>query len=51
MKPKTTRPSTNPSFHAKATPKLKPPSNAAYHKDLLESLHNPQRGFRISKVG
>lgn len=51
VKPKTTRPNTNPSARGKEVPTLKPPSNSKYHKDLIESLHNPQRGFRITKAG
>ena len=50
-KPKTTKPNTNPSARGKETAKMKPPSNKSFHKDMLESLHNPQRGFRIAKIG
>lgn len=49
--PKTTAPNSNPAARSKETPKLRPPSNRAFHKDLMESLHNPQRGFRITKPG
>lgn len=48
-KPKTTKPSTNPSVRAKESATLKPPSSRSYYKDMIESLHNPQRGFRITK--
>lgn len=51
VKPKTTRPNTNPGARSQDMTKLKPPSNRSYHKDLIKSLHNPQRGFRIAKVG
>lgn len=50
-KPKTTKPNTNPSARGQEVTKLKPPSNRSYHKDLIESLHNPQRGFRITTMG
>lgn len=47
-KPKSKRPRT--SRHPKPTgmPKASPPSNYQYHKDLLSSLYNPQRGFRTA---
>lgn len=48
-KPKST--STSPpsgSHQVASTAKAKPPSNRAYHKDLLRSLYDPQRGFRIA---
>lgn len=50
-KPKSIKPTTGTTPRAKETTKLKPPSTAAYQKDLIKSLHNPQRGFRIAKVG
>lgn len=46
--PKTTRPNSNLAARGKETPKLRPPTNRAFHKDLLQSLHNPQRGFRVA---
>jgi len=45
-KPKTTKPTSSLSANGKEVAKLQPPSNKAYYRDLLESLHNPARGFR-----
>lgn len=50
-KPKTTSPTSSLTSGGKEVQKLKPPSNRAYHKDTMESLHNPSRGFRITKGG
>jgi hypothetical protein len=50
-KPKSIKPNARIGDPARTRAPAKPPSNRAYHKDLLASLYNPQRGFRISKVG
>lgn len=50
-KPKSIKPNTNPDALARTREPAKPPSNRAYYKDLLKSLYNPQRGFRISVAG
>lgn len=50
-KPKTTKPNQNPTARADETPKLRPPSKTAYFRDQLESMADPQRGFRIATLG
>jgi len=50
-KPKSIKPNSRLSATARGRSQAKPPSNRMYHKDLLESLYNPQRGFRIATVG
>jgi len=48
-KPKSIKPNTHElGDPAKTRMAAKPPSNKAYHKDMLESLYNPSRGFRQS---
>lgn len=49
-KPKSIKPNTRLGSDAKTRAAVKPPSNRAYHKDALESLYNPQRGYRLSVV-
>jgi hypothetical protein len=50
-KPKSIKPNTHElGDPAKTRMAAKPPSNKAYHKDMLESLYNPSRGFRQSVV-
>jgi hypothetical protein len=50
-KPKSIRPSRNPALRAKETPVAKPSSKTAFYRDMIESLHNPGRGARITKAG
>jgi hypothetical protein len=48
-KPKTIKPNSSPTARAKDTPTAKPPSKTAYYSDVIQSLNNPQRGFRQAK--
>lgn len=48
-KPKTIKPNSSPTARAKDTPTAKPPSKTAYYSDVIQSLNNPQRGFRQGK--
>lgn len=50
-KPKSIKPNSRLDATARGRSQSKPPSNREYHKDLLKSLYNPQRGFRIAKIG
>jgi hypothetical protein len=50
-KPKTIKPDSRLDATARGRSQANPPSNRAYYKDLLESLYNPQRGFRLATVG
>ncbi|MBW2691049.1 MAG: hypothetical protein JRE57_00265 [Deltaproteobacteria bacterium] len=50
-KPKDIKPNSRLNATARGRTQAKPPSNLAYYKDLLESLYNPQRWFRIAKAG
>jgi hypothetical protein len=51
-KPKSIKPNTHElGDPAKTRMAAKPPSNKAYHKDMLQSLYNPSRGYRQSVVG
>jgi hypothetical protein len=50
-KPKSIKPNSRLDATARGRTQSKPPSNREYHKDLLKSLYNPQRGFRIATVG
>jgi len=50
-KPKTTKPNQNPAARADETPKANPVSNTAYLKDTVQSMNDPQRGFRIAVQG
>lgn len=50
-KPKSIKPNSNPSARAKETTKAKPPSKQAYFSDVIKTLNNPQRGFRLAKIG
>lgn len=50
-KPKTIKPNEHLGSSAKTREPAKPPSNRQYYKDLLQSLYNPQRGFRIATQG
>lgn len=48
-KPKSIKPNTGDlGGSAKTRAPAKPPSNKAYHKDMLASLYNPGRGSRLS---
>jgi hypothetical protein len=44
--PKTTK----PNQEAKTMPTAKPPSNRAYHQDILKSINDPAHGVRASLV-
>ena len=48
-KPKTIKPNSSPTARAKDTPTAKPPSKTAYYSDVIQSMNNPQRGFRQAK--
>lgn len=51
-KPKSIKPNTHElGDPAKTRMAAKPPSNKAYHKDMLKSLYNPSRGYRASVIG
>lgn len=47
-KPKSSSPKTSKHPDVKSMDKGNPPSNHKFHKDLLSSLYNPQRGFRTA---
>lgn len=47
-KPKTVQPSAARTNQAKSVTKANPPSKRSYYRDLITSLHNPQRGFRLA---
>lgn len=47
----TTKPARNKTPIAESMEKAPPPEKKTYYQDLLESLHNPQRGSRISVPG
>lgn len=50
-KPKSIKPNQIQGQQAKTRATAKPPSNQKYYKDLLESLYNPQRGYRLATPG
>ena len=51
-KPKSIKPNTHElGDAAKTRAPAKPPSNKDYHKDMLESLYNPGRGYRLAVTG
>lgn len=47
-KPKTTTPGGR-SARAQETPKAPPPSNAAFHRDVVKSINDPERGSRLAR--
>lgn len=50
-KPKTIGPAHELGTLGKGRAPAKPPSNTSFYKDILESLYNPQRGYRLAKAG
>lgn len=46
-KPKTT-PLSRPGQPARGVPAAKPPSNRAFHQDVMKSMADPARGARVS---
>ena len=50
-KPKSIKPNSDLDATARGRTQAKPPSNRMYHKDMLASLYNPQRGFRLATPG
>jgi hypothetical protein len=49
-KPKSHSPNSDLTATASGRSTARAPSNTAYFKDTLESLYNPQRGFRIGSI-
>lgn len=47
-KPKSSRPSSRPGAGASDRTPAKPPSKTSFYKDLISTLYNPQRGFRLA---
>lgn len=50
-KPKSVNPTTKEDAPAKAPAPAKPPSKQAFYHDMLSSLYNPGRGFRLANPG
>jgi len=49
-KPKSTKPSTGPGQRAKDIPTARPPGKTGFFSDMVKTLNNPQRGFRLAKL-